>query len=334
MSLSVSVGTLVVGISCVFALWMIVEMAMLVWSRTRDERKFARAKQLDLEITRDLLAAVYQQNDYQFTAFNTASAQERLRAARGLIQLVRGEDREKLFHITEAAKLLDGLVSELVSPQVVRRIDAVRELEQVGSSTCIDGLQKCLASDQNAMVRLEAAAALARLGKLPNIRNVIEMLKLETTKLTKLHAALFRSVAARDGDELMILANDEALRWQRAAIVDALGWTENFEVLVALARHGNDTDPEVRCAALRAARKIGHPSAGQWITPLLFDPSIDVRVQAVQACGALGLEETIPILASLTQSPSWWLRTRAAEALETLRPNLPSTSGTLAVASK
>jgi HEAT repeat protein len=53
---------------------------------------------------------------------------------------------------------------------------------------------------------------------------------------------------------------------------------------------------------------------------LLLDSTDIVRIQAIQACAKLGAKDAIPILTALIENPSWWVRTRAKQALEILRP--------------
>lgn len=306
--------------SCAFAAWMIFEMLFLLFNRWAAERHELSERETDVAITRDMLAALNESgSDHAFDDFNTASRVQRLRAARRLIQLVRGDDRERLFAISENAHLFDETLSQLDSPIVVRRLESVRELELFGSPACVEGLKRCMARDKNAEVRLHAAVALANLDQAPDCQELMTMLDLGRGPLTKMHVGLFRQIAARDCAAIVALSEDEAFCDQRAMLVDALGWTENFNVLTTLERHGHDADPEVRCAALRAARRIGHPAASSWVASALLDPSEPVRIQAVQACGDLGLRDTVPILLSLAQNPSWWVRTRATEALDKLR---------------
>ena len=299
---------------------MIVELTFLLAHRCAAERRAVAAERTDVAVTRDILAALEGEADgHAFASFNLASTAERLRAARRLIQLVRGDDRERLFEISEQAHLFDDALTQLDHRLEVRRIEGVRELELFGSPVCIEGLQRCLAYDISLDVRLQAAVALSNLGHLPECRELLAMLDLSERPLTRMHMGLFRSIAARDCAALVELGRDEAFRRQRPMLVDALGWTADFGVLATLARHSEDPDPEVRCAALRAARRIGHPAASSWIGALLLDPAEPVRIQAIQACGDLGLRDTVPILLSLAQSPSWWVRTRTAEAMAKLR---------------
>ncbi len=313
-------GAIALAVSCAFAAWMILEMVFLLIHRWSAERREASDKRMDLVLTRDVLEALDENEpEHVLCHFHAASKTERLRAMRHLIQLVRGDDREQLFEISERAHLFDETLRQLDSPIEARRIESVRELELYGTVSCIEGLERCLAHDKSPTVRLQAAVALATLGHLPECRHLLTRLDLTQRPLTRMHASLFRSIASSNFPAIVDLSYDDAFIEQRPMLVDALGWTANFDVLATLGQHGHDSNPEVRCAAIRAARRIGHPAAAEWITALLVDPSEPVRIQAVQACGDLGLRETVPILLSLAQHQSWWVRTRATEALDKLR---------------
>lgn len=324
MTSTISLAEIAATVSCVFAVWMAVEMVFLLHYRRKAELRVAIDACTDIAVTRDLLAAIAADGaDSPNTAFEQASTADRLRAARRLIQLVRGRDRERLFEICERASLFDNALNQLSSSVELRRIDSVRELALFGSAACIGGLRRCLANDASPFVRFQAAVALSDLGHLPPCRELLPMLNFGHWPLTKMHAGLFRSIATNECEAVINLSLDEAFRRERPVLVDALGWTGDFSVLPALERHANDSDPEVRCAALRSTRRVGHPAAALWVPALLLDPSDSVRIQAVRACGDLGLRETVPLLQSLVRNPSWWVRTRATEALDKLRVGRP-----------
>lgn len=326
-------GAIALGVSCAFAAWMILEMVFLLVHRWSAERREASDKRIDIMLTRDVLEALDESDAHDVLRhFDAASKAEQLRAMRHLIQLVRGDDRDRLFEICERAHLFDETLRKLGSPIKARRIESVRELELYGTASCVEGLERCLAQDKSPTVRLQAAVALANLGHLPECRHLLTRLDLTHRPLTRMHASLFRSIAGRDFPTMVDLSFDDAFVDQRPMLVDALGWTANYDALAGLDQHGHDTNPEVRCAAIRAARRIGHPAAAVWITALLVDPSEPVRIQAVQACGDLGLRETVPILLSLAQHQSWWVRTRATEALQKLRSASPGGISVLATA--
>jgi HEAT repeat protein len=316
-------------IALLFATISIVAIVALVLRRARQEHHVRNTRVSDVIIARELIAYISGGGERAGTssgdsdklvAFNNGRLDQRLRTVLRLTQLLRGQEKDKLLEVAQDAGLFADALAQLGSRAPARRVDAMRVLEQLASPLCIDGLLLCMAGDAQPSVRLEAAASLARLNRLPEPIAVIEMLGLRTQALARLHSALFRSLAERDALKLVELIKDDSLTRLHVMLVDALGWSNEFRVLPDIAMLASAIDPEVRCAAVRAARKIGHPSAGDWIMPLLLDTSEQVRVQAVQACGELGLKDAIPILVTLTQTKSWWVRSRAIEALDRLRP--------------
>jgi hypothetical protein len=73
--------------------------------------------------------------------------------------------------------------------------------------------------------------------------------------------------------------------------------------------------PELASAALRL---ICHPSELASARARLADPHWTVRVQAVTKLGALGTAADIESVAALLQDREWWVRYRAAQAIEGL----------------
>ena len=312
------IAVMVAAISLAFAVAMASAMTALLIRRRRHESKSAVRTEQKLAASRALMRALA---GGQEEPLDEELAPGAWRAAVShLLRLVRGEDRARLLLLAERRGLFADAIAALDTPRPARRIDAMRLLEQYGSPECIAGLDRCLRSDPVLAVRLEAAAALARLGALPPVHEMIEALELDAHPVTPLHAALFRSLAERDSEELVKLAASSRHGSLRALLVEAMGWTKDLTMVSRLAQHAGDPDAEVRCAAIRAARHLAHPAAGQWILPLLEDPSEGVRVQAAQACGQLGLKDGIAALERLATEPAWWVRARARAALDLLRP--------------
>lgn len=105
---------------------------------------------------------------------------------------------------------------------------------------------------------------------------------------------------------------------RRAAIIDALGWSNDHSVISTLERASSFENIEIRCAALRAAGKLGHPSVAEWVLKALEDSAPNVRIQAVNSCASLHLTKALPMLRSLANDPELWVRLRAEEAIPRL----------------
>ncbi len=137
---------------------------------------------------------------------------------------------------------------------------------------------------------------------------------------TRLDIALLRSAAPHYPEQMLLLLEDDLPAAWRAQIVDALGWTENAAAIKALDDAAAHPDSEIRCAAMRASARLGHPAAEHSIVFGLSDPAPAVRLQAVAACVRLGLRKAVPEISRLRNDPELWVRLRAEQALEQLAP--------------
>lgn len=309
------------AISAVFALAMIVWMAVLYWRRHNHEEDLVGQRVGDMTISRSLLVALAANDDPLDLALVSACDGSRARRVIiHLLQLVRGNDGQRLSNLAERSGLLDAWFGQLGQPRTSQRVDAMRMLEQFPGPRTVAALTGRMRIDSDPSVRLEAAAGLARIGRLPPPRTIIDTLDLTQRPTNRLHEAIFRAAARDNVAELITLSHDLGLGPVRAQIVESLGWSEDFSVLATLARHASDAKWEVRCAVLRAARRLGHPAVEPWATAMLLDPVDEVRIQAARTSGTLGFTRAIPVLATLVENPSWWVRTRAAQALALLRP--------------
>lgn len=135
---------------------------------------------------------------------------------------------------------------------------------------------------------------------------------------TRLDVAMLRVLAPEYPAQLVHILGDVMSHARRAAIIDALGWANDPAVLPALERAGSFDNIEIRCAALRAAGKMGHPSVAKWVLEALDDLNPIVRVQAVNSCAALRLTRALPKLRTLAHDSELWVRLRAEEAIPRL----------------
>lgn len=312
-----------VGIFSVsFAVMTLGQMIVLLIRRKKLERSSRHADQYMREIARAILPAI-SGGGGNVDMFRAAGRAVQIKAIAHLLQLVRGDERGRLLVFAEEEKICAGSIKRLKHRNPARRVDAMRVLEQVPVKSAVSAVEKIMRDDGDMAVRLEAAATLARIGFLPDPLAVIHALDLVNRPLTRLHEALFRSVAQRDSRELARIAAMPEYAHARPILVEALGWSQDLSIVKSLSHFAEDEDFEVRCAVLKAARRLEHPASGEWAARLLLDPEDQVRVQAIQTCGKLGVRNAIPILLTLLENKSWWVRARAREALELLRPAQP-----------
>lgn len=313
------VARIAILISVYGALAMAALLLFLVMRRDRKERAANMAAELTRALTREIMGAG--ENVASSPAFRQARPAERLAAISHLVQLLRGQDRDRLVALTEEQGLLKDALRRARRSQPRQQIDALRLLGGIGGDQAVAALDAVLREDPRLDTRLEAASLLARLDALPQPDELIEHLALHSARITPLHRTLFRLIASRHPTELFALARSEELPPAvRALVIDALGWTEDFSALPILAAAANDPHPPVRLAALDSATKLGHPSSARWIMPLLRDPVPPVRARAIRACQIMRLTDGLPAIAELRHDPSPWVRLRAQQAQQVLMP--------------
>ena len=299
-------------------------MLLLYIRRRGAEHETVQNKKADRSLSQALMVRLETGHNQQAINSDDLEPQQLERVFSQLLQLVRGPDRDLLLVIADAMSVPDQAMAQLRHRSAARRVEALRMLEQFPVPRVIQLLTECMATDCNTMVRTEAAASLTRVGSVPSPSAIIAALKLRTTSPNLLHAAMFRAGAAQHSSGMAALANELPTGALRSMVVEALGWSEDFTMLSNLADFARSEDPELRIAGLKAARQLGHPGARTWVLPMLLDPIDAVRVQAARTCGQLELVDAIPLLSRLVENSSWWVRTRAAEALAILRAGQPA----------
>ena len=312
-----SVARIAILISIYGALAMAALLLFLVMRRDRKERYSRTAAELTRGLTREIMAGG--DNVARSPVFRQARQPEKLAAISHLMQLLRGEDRDRLVHLVEQQGLLKDALRNARRSRQRQQIDALRLLGSIGGDQAVATLDAVLREDRRLDTRLEAASLLARLDALPQPDELIDHLDLRSARITPLHRTLFRLIASRHPVELFALARSEDLpSTVRALVIDALGWTEDFSALPLLAEAAEDPHAPVRLAALDSATKLGHPGSASWIMPLLDDPVPPVRARAIRACQIMRLSAGLPAIAKLRHDPSPWVRLRAQQALQVL----------------
>lgn len=307
-----------VTVSAVSAIAMFAMLSALVVRRWILERGKARRSTQARALVRQFVAMT---NDepYDEAIIASAGTDERIEAVIHIYQLVRGQERDRLRDYVKQNDVLAPIRRRARRGSPNRRIEAVRLLEWIGEEKSVLTLRLVLNNEPNLLIRLEAAAALAHIGGLPPPRALIGLLDLDKQAPTRLHRAIFRASAARHLHAMTALLTDEKLHDDtRVLVIDALGWSENFDALPALAEAARHPDHRVRSAALRAARQLGHPAARSWVIALLADEHDKVRTQAILTCMHMDMHEALPVIEQLAADPSPWVRYRADQGLRRL----------------
>ncbi len=313
-----------IGVSLLFASISVAAIVLLYLRRRSAEHETVQNKKADRSLSQELMTRLEERHYQQAINSKDLEPQQVERVFSQLLQLVRGPERDRLLVIADAMGVPDHAMAQLRHRSEARRVDALRMLEQFPVPRVIRLIAECMATDRNTMVRTEAAAILTRIAAVPPPSAIIDALNLTTTNPSPLHAAMFRAGSVQHCSEMAALAQELPTGALRSMVAEALGWSEDFSMLSILADFARSDDFELRIAGLKAARQLGHPGAETWVLPMLLDPVDAVRVQAARTCGELGLVDAIPLLSRLVENSSWWVRTRAAEALAVLRVAQPA----------
>ena len=304
--------------SVIFATLVIAVFLMLVVRRMLGERRRKREDKAMLGATKDVLLRI---QDLEPSApLNQYSKAARMNAVLNLSRLLRGSERVKLMELADQDGLFDSALRDLKSYKPRQRAQAIELLDQFESQKCVTALRTLMANDPIYELKLAAAFTLARFGSLPSPRETISQMSLLTNENSRIHLALFRALAPLYPTELRALLDDPAYHRIKASIIDSLGWSDDLTCLAEIERASTDADPEVRCAALRAAGQLGQPEAGNWIVAMLADPNVNVRIQAIRCASRLSLSKAHAQIEALSNDPSAWVRCRADEALFALQP--------------
>lgn len=313
------VAQIAIFISFYGALGMAALLLFLVIRRDRTERAEAQAAAMTKALIREIMGGEGE-DALSGPAFRKARTADKLAAIGRMIQLLRGEERNRLIVLVERHGLLKDALRKTHSTRRRTQVDAMRILGSVGGGHAVGMLLSVLHEDPHIDTRLEAASLLAQLDALPAPERLIEDLSLYESRITPLHRSLFRLIAVSHPAELLGLARAEQLPPAvRALVIDALGWTEDFAALPLLAAAANDPHAPVRLAALDSATRLGHPGSAGWIVRMLEDPEHPVRSRAIRACQIMRLTAALPLLSALRNDPSPWVRLRAQQAAQMLQ---------------
>ncbi|WP_242128327.1 HEAT repeat domain-containing protein [Sphingobium sp. Sx8-8] len=313
------VAQIAMFISFYGALGMAALLLFLVIRRDRTERGDARRTAMIKALTREVMGGGGE-DILAAPAFRRARAADKLAVIGRMIQLLRGDERDRLIALAESHGLLRHALRRAHGSRRRQQVDAMRILGSIGGAQAVDTLLGLLYDGPHIDIRLEAASLLAQLDALPAPERLIEALSLYEARITPLHRSLFRLIAVSHPRELLALAQSEHLPPAvRALVIDALGWTEDYSALPLLSAASTDPHPPVRLAALDSATRLGHPGSAGWIMRMLDDPVPPVRSRAIRACQIMQLNAALPLLAALRKDPSPWVRLRAQQAVQVLQ---------------
>lgn len=234
-----------------------------------------------------------------------------------LIQLVRGEERERFVATSARLGVTDNLRRTLARSSVRARVVAAETLAHFPDEVTTDALEAAL-EDKSADVRFAAALSLATSDRAPDARRLIGLLGLGRREQSMLIVGLFQEIGRTRPGEIRDLIDDaDAPPPVKAAAIEALAASGDYSLVPSIVELALAADPEGEELPryLRALGAFQHPAAAPAIVRWLDAPTWWVRSAAAEAAGRIGLAGTADRLAALLDDPDWWVRFRAGEAL-------------------
>lgn len=207
---------------------------------------------------------------------------------RGLVRL---RFAETLGEIGEAATpfLMQSLANH---PNVVLRRAAAKTLTIIGDPIAVPTLLNSFLNDPDTVVRSSAAGALAKTGE-ASVPALLEILGDESkSQDIKGHAAWALAFIGSEGADYLYKALDSASLDVRCAVIGAIGHVaqeqsdeKSCSLLVSTL-----TDPEaiIRAEAATALAQVNYPPAVPHLILALQDTDLDVRKAAINSLGKMG----------------------------------------------
>jgi hypothetical protein len=237
-----------------------------------------------------------------------------------LIQMVRGEERERLTQAAARAGVPHRLLRRLRSPSAQARISAVEALAAFRFQQTVSALYDAL-GDRNADVRMTAAMSLAAMGEAPPARELIDKLGIGTRENSLLTIGLFEDIAATRPQEVRAVIEDPTVPGlAKAAAIDSISASGDYSLVPVITRLAlaADLGAGELPRYLQSLARFGHPAAIPAIKRALGSDAPPARAAACEAAGLVAVAELAGRLIELLDDPDWWVRFRAAEALTRL----------------
>jgi HEAT repeat protein len=231
---------------------------------------------------------------------------------------LRGEERERVARIAEAAGLARAEQRRLQRGRAIARAQAAKNLGLLGARAALPELLERLRGDADPRVRTACAAAVAAVGGPAAVQGLVERLDDPAPRVVRRAQEALLDEAPGAVAEIVRHARETRNPTARCAAVELLGALRDPAASEALLEWMGDPDPELRTKATKAAAAIADPRSAAAFRALLRDGAWTVRCQAATGLGATGGVQAIaPLVAALTD-PAWWVRFNAASALAEL----------------
>lgn len=236
------------------------------------------------------------------------------------LALLRGEEHDAIILAFIECGFPDRVAKQLRKGNAAQRIHAAEMLAVFRSGKAVPALLSALDRDRSREVRIAVAISLCDLGALPTLDDVMTKIGIAGQRSRRL-IELFGRIPADRIDELRGYASrPDVPSFVRAAAIDALARTGDFQPAGFIISATGDDSPEVAAAALRALGRTGHPNAPAILAGAIASEDWAVRSEAAATAGRLGLIELVAPLASLLDDEAWTVRYTAAKAMRALGP--------------
>jgi len=226
-------------------------------------------------------------------------------------------DRAPLAPLFAALPLGEKERSALISRQWQRRLQAAERLGYLGDGRTIPALVGAL-RDPIMNVRFAAAHSLAALGANANIRDIVLAFDLPGEMNQRRVAEALRDFGPAGGPELLkILTSERGACSDNAigVVVRVLGMLRIAEAVEPLLPLLQNPELRVRLNAVRSLGLIGNHGTADEVAKLANDPAWEVRNVVAQSLGRMRSVRHIDILTAALRDTSWWVRFSAAQAL-------------------
>jgi HEAT repeat protein len=236
-----------------------------------------------------------------------------------LLPQIRGDYADRMVALMRHLGLMDECLRQIAEPNWFTRAQACRALGSFHEPQVVLALYRAV-EDPEPAVRVEAARALAKLGA---VRSVVELVRQVAPgdDLPSMQVmSLFRSLGRSAVPELAGLVDEPTGLAAKIVAADALGHIGHIEAVPALLHLYDHPSLHLRLTTIEALGRLGDPRALPAVLLCMTDSEWEVRAQAAAAAGRIGARDTIPLLGQLLQDEHWWVRYYAAEALLRMGP--------------
>lgn len=228
---------------------------------------------------------------------------------------IRGEYAERLVSLMRILGLVEECLQELREKDWLARVQAARMLGMFRDPNVTLALYRAV-EDPHAMVRIEAARSLARLGEVRSVLDLVRQIAPGDDLPSMPVLDLFRSLGRKAVPQLVALLGDTTTGLAAKIVaVDALGHIGDLGALDSLMQMYDHPSMVVRLSVMEAFSRLGDPRSLPAVLLCMTDAVWEVRAQAAAAAGRIGSVDVLPLLSQLLADDHWWVRYHAAEGL-------------------